>query len=523
MTEVSWRESIQIVVFILVIVLTILQPVVKLPCRKKKLNIPLGMFLASIIGLVVLVATTALSFSDLEKGFVGDKYVQPYGIMLVFFSLAYTCISLDVTGVLAYIALWAARKSGARPRRLFFVIYLLSTVFTIVTSNDIVILTLTPIIVYVSKAVQVNPLPLLLGQFHAANTWSALLMIGNPTNLIVAIARGIDFVAYSKAMTLPSLIAGLGDFVFMWVVAEFLFRREPRSQAPPDNVEQTANDKPPEALADSVIAVELPVALPEEVEVVEVEKGEQLDSDEDQAITTIKVQKGPAIFGFACLALSLALVATANWTSLPVWAATIGPAIAMFVMDTFLDISLLRQRSTPKVAQRPPRPTSDVPKWRIFTVAKRMPWAIAPFLVFMFSVTEAFSTAEWFKEFSSVIGKAAGSNAWTAAFLPGCLMFALCNLLNNQPATILLVRMVGQGNFAQYLTPAYVRNAEFAIALASNIGANLTLIGALAGIMWKKLLRDHHGPSITYFRFFLYGVLTSPFTLALGLATIALL
>ena len=66
-----------------------------------------------------------------------------------------------------------------------------------VSSNDIVILTLTPIVAVFTKATGSDPTPFLFAQFFAANIWSVSLIIGNPTNVIVAEGFKIEFLDYS--------------------------------------------------------------------------------------------------------------------------------------------------------------------------------------------------------------------------------------------------------------------------------------------------------------------------------------
>ena len=70
--------------------------------------------------------------------------------------------------------------------RVYIAFWLLSSVITVMTSNDIVILTLTPIIVYFASYTKADPVPFLFVQFFSSNIWSMFLIIGNPTNIIVA-------------------------------------------------------------------------------------------------------------------------------------------------------------------------------------------------------------------------------------------------------------------------------------------------------------------------------------------------
>lgn len=83
---------------------------------------------------------------------IGDDNLQPYAILILFFSLSYVSVALDVTGAFAFIALEATKVAGTSGTRLFFVIYALAAVMTLVANNDIVVLTLTPIVCYFTQS-----------------------------------------------------------------------------------------------------------------------------------------------------------------------------------------------------------------------------------------------------------------------------------------------------------------------------------------------------------------------------------
>lgn len=63
------------------------------------------------------------------------------------------------------------------------------------------------------------------------------------------------------------------------------------------------------------------------------------------------------------------------------------------------------------------------------------------------------------------------------------------------------------------------RGAMYALAVGSNLGANLTLVGALAGIMWATLLAQK-GLHVTYLQFLRRGVV---FALPISAVTLAVL
>ena len=59
-------------------------------------------------------------------------------------------------------------------------------------------------------------------EFVAANTYSMLLIIGNPTNIYLSSIFDLTFVEYLKFMTLPVIINGIVSFSLLYL----LFRKQ---------------------------------------------------------------------------------------------------------------------------------------------------------------------------------------------------------------------------------------------------------------------------------------------------------
>lgn len=70
--------------------------------------------------------------------------VKPYNILILFISLAYMAITLDVTGILKFAAFWVSNKGGTNGRKLFLYFYLLLTGISMVIGNDPVICVFSP-------------------------------------------------------------------------------------------------------------------------------------------------------------------------------------------------------------------------------------------------------------------------------------------------------------------------------------------------------------------------------------------
>ncbi|MBO3749245.1 hypothetical protein J5X84_24465 [Streptosporangiaceae bacterium NEAU-GS5] len=111
------------------------------------------------------------------------------------------------------------------------------------------------------------------------------------------------------------------------------------------------------------------------------------------------------------------------------------------------------------------------------------------------------------------IGTAVGRLMPGQSDLPGLLVAAvvaavLANLLNNLPATLMLVPLV-----------AHEPGLVLAVLLGVNIGPNLTYVGSLATLLWRRILHARDHPPVAG-EFLRLGVLTVSAGLIAGVAAL---
>ena len=125
-------------------------------------------------------------------------------------------------------------------------------------------------------------MPYLFGEFVAANTWSMMLIIGNPTNIYLATANGIGFGVYTAHMLLPTLFAGITAFLLLLMIF-----RKPLSQ---------------------------PISIKEEKPAIR--------------------DKGLVIIGLLHLVLCTILLILSSYIGLEMWYITLGFAVSLFLCVT---------------------------------------------------------------------------------------------------------------------------------------------------------------------------------------------
>ncbi len=208
-------------------------------------------WLFPLLGGVILLATGLLDPNYFLDALLGDAAINPIEILALFFSMVFMSIVLDEVGFFRCLAVAAAKKAKQSQTALFLLLYLAVSILTVFTSNDIIVITFTPFIIFFARHAKISPLPYLVGEFVAANTWSTLLIVGNPTNIYLASSFGIDFFAYLEHMFIPTVFAGLTALAVIFMI----FRKKLKDPISVQPGEEKIIDKPILAVSASLLGI----------------------------------------------------------------------------------------------------------------------------------------------------------------------------------------------------------------------------------------------------------------------------
>ena len=254
-------------------------------------------WVAPLLGALALIIGGLISPAEIAAGLTSAGEVNPVKILLLFFSMTMMSVYLDEIGFFRLLAHKVLARAGGKQTTLFFLLYALVAILTVFTSNDIIVLTFTPFICPFARSARIDPLPYLVSEFVAANSWSMALIIGNPTNIYLMSGTGVSFPAYTARMILPTVLAGLVSLGVLYL----LFRR--KLSAPLD-----------------------PEASP-----------------------TPRVDKATEIVGLCHLGGCIVLLSVSSFLSLPMWAITCVFFVSLVLFT--MAISLFRHRAPYLIAR----------------------------------------------------------------------------------------------------------------------------------------------------------------------------
>lgn len=167
---------------------------------------------AAVVGALAMMALGSISAQAAWQSMDYKTLGLLFGLMVISGAFA-------VSGFYA----WTAQKVALlpiSPAKLLAVFVLVSGVLSSLLTNDVVVVAMTPLLVSITLARGLNPIPFLLAFCFAANAGSVGTMIGSPQNMIAAQALDVSFVELLKLAGVPAL----GSLVIVWGVVAWLYR-----------------------------------------------------------------------------------------------------------------------------------------------------------------------------------------------------------------------------------------------------------------------------------------------------------
>ncbi len=179
------------------------------------------------------------------------------------------------------------------------------------------------------------------------------------------------------------------------------------------------------------------------------------DATVSEVVIEDKLSLGIGVFHLGACTVILAV---GSYIGIEMWLVSLLAAVSLFVCSII--ISIIRKK----------KPDA------LIACLKRAPWELIPFVLSMFVMVEALNA----NGVTGIIYQLLGES--NPIWKYGITSFLASNLINNIPMSVLYSSILGGASSS---------SAVFATVVGSNLGACLTPIGALAGIMWSSILKEH--------------------------------
>ena len=217
----------------------------------------------------------------------------------------------------------------------------------------------------------------------------------------------------------------------------------------------------------------------------------KLSAPMEHTAQVLTLQEKPLlVIGLAHLAVCTIFLSISSYLGLEMWLISLCAAVSLTI---FALIYCAIKKKKPAALGR---------------CYKRAPYEIIPFLLSMFVMITALEQSGAI----TAIGKLLDGPVNILSY--GVSSFFTANLINNIPMSVLFSSVLSSAQNAGM-------GAMFAAVIGSNIGAYLTPVGALAGIMFSNILKEH-GVKFGYRDFLKMGIFVALPALLCALGGLAL-
>ena len=169
--------------------------------------------LVALLGGLLLVALGVL---DQEEAFAAIDF----NVIFLLAGMMVLASALARTGFFQWLAVRSVRLSRGDPLRLLLILCVVTAALSAVLDNVTTVLLMTPVTLSVAARLGISPVPYLISQILASNIGGTATLIGDPPNILIGSAAGLDFTEFLVNLG-PVTLVILGVFTLTMVV---LFR-----------------------------------------------------------------------------------------------------------------------------------------------------------------------------------------------------------------------------------------------------------------------------------------------------------
>jgi Na+/H+ antiporter NhaD/arsenite permease-like protein len=167
----------------------------------------------TLIALLGGMLVVVLGIVDQEEAFAGIDF----NVIFLLAGMMILAGGLSRTGFFEYVAGHAIHRSRGEPFRLLVILAVTTALLSAVLDNVTTVVLLTPVTLSIARTLKVSPFPYLISQILASNIGGTATLIGDPPNILIGSAAGLDFGDFLVNLGPVVLVIMAGFVAILWL------------------------------------------------------------------------------------------------------------------------------------------------------------------------------------------------------------------------------------------------------------------------------------------------------------------
>lgn len=144
---------------------------------------------AAVLGVVLLLITGVLNVES-AAGYVDFNTIGVLVGMMLFVAV------VKRSGLFEYLAVKTAKLAGGNPWNIMVAFLIITAVLSSILDNVTTVLLMGPITIAITKTLKISPVPFFMTQIMASNIGGTATLIGDPPNIMIGSAAGLNFLDF---------------------------------------------------------------------------------------------------------------------------------------------------------------------------------------------------------------------------------------------------------------------------------------------------------------------------------------
>jgi Na+/H+ antiporter NhaD/arsenite permease-like protein len=170
----------------------------------------------TLVALLAGFAVIALGIIDQGQAFAAIDF----NVIFLLAGMMVIATTVARTGLFEWLAIRSVRLSRGEPVRLLLILAVVTAVLSAFLDNVTTVVLTAPITLSVARRLGVSPMPYLISQILASNIGGTATLIGDPPNIVIGSAAGLDFTDFLVNLAPVTIVI----FAAFLIVMPLLFR-----------------------------------------------------------------------------------------------------------------------------------------------------------------------------------------------------------------------------------------------------------------------------------------------------------
>ena len=158
-----------------------------------------------------------LKIVDQHEAFHMEELGIDWNVIILLMSMMIIINLMKPIGIFEYVAIKSAKVGKGEPFRIMVIFALVTAILSALLDNVTIVLLITPAVIFIADALEVDAVPYLLSSVFASNIGGTATLIGDPPNLMIASKAQLTFMDFIVHLT-PIVIVLMAVYLVLIMV-----------------------------------------------------------------------------------------------------------------------------------------------------------------------------------------------------------------------------------------------------------------------------------------------------------------